>query len=85
MLDVHSGVGQSLPAESFDGYAIQRDGHRSLVGAPASNWLAIHNRWHVFDAPAQRFEILWIAVLQVFAGLLHHRFKKAQPGYPEVK
>ena len=85
MLNVHSWIRQSLAAKSLDWDAIESDGHRSLVGAPAPNRFAVHNRRDILDAPLQVFELLRVALLEVFAGFLNHGFKEPQTGDTKVK
>jgi hypothetical protein len=46
------------------------------MGTPALYRLVIHDRWDVLDPPGKVLEFLRVGLLEVFAGLLHYRFKE---------
>ena len=85
MLNVHPWIRQSLATKSLNWDPVEGDGHRVLICAPAPNRFAVHNRRDILDAPLQVFELLRVALLEVFAGFLNHSLKEPQTGDTKVK
>ena len=55
------------------------------MGAPALHRLVIHDCWDILNAPGKVLEFLGVVFLQVFAGLLHYRFKEPKASDSKVK
>ena len=55
------------------------------MGTPALNRLVIHDCWDILDAPGKVLKFLRVVLLQVLAGLLHHRFKEPKASDSKVK
>lgn len=85
MFDVHSGVGESLTAKSFDWNSVKGDGHGALSSTPPSNRFPVDYRRDIFDVPLELFEIFGIAILQIFASFMNYRLKKSQARDAKVK